>query len=171
MMQKMGEIKPKETRLRKEYKNDPQKLQSELLQLYKKEGVNPAAGLIGCLPLLFQMPVYIALFQVLNRAPQLRGERFFFIQDLSSPDRLILGKVNLLPLIAAVAMFFQQRFMQRPSENMSEEEKAQQSVMKFMPLMFGLFFYNLPSGFLLYFLTSTSLTIAQYVAFKRSMKT
>lgn len=159
MTQKMAALKPQESRIRKENQKNPQKMQKELMELYRKHGVNPAGGCIGCLPLLLTWPIYIALFQVLNRAPELRGASFFWIRDLALPDGLIrfpatlplLGNhLNVLPFLAAGATFLQQRAMQKPSLELTEEQKVQQEMLKFFPFMFILFFYNLPSGFMLY---------------------
>ena len=77
----------------------------------------------------------------------------------------------MLPLIASLVMYYQQKFMRRPQTNMTDEEKAQQKIFQFMPLMFGLFFYNLPAGFLLYFVTNMGLSLVQYSLVKRSHKT
>ena len=167
-MQKMAVLKPQEARIRKEHQSNPQKMQQELMQLYRKHGVNPASGCIGCLPFLFTWPIYIALFQVLTRAPELRGAGFLWIRDLSAPDAFIrfpvsiplMGpSVNLLPAIATVCAFFQQKMMQQPNTLMTEEQKMQQQVFKFMPLMFLFIFYQLPSGFMLYWVVNSLLMV------------
>ncbi|MBI3322185.1 MAG: membrane protein insertase YidC [Candidatus Omnitrophica bacterium] len=176
-MQKMAVLKPQEARIRKEHKNNPQQAQRELMELYRKHGVNPASGCIGCLPFLFTWPIYIGLFQVLNRAPELRGAGFLWIHDLSSPDKLIrfpteipfLGDgLNILPVLATVATYFQQKAMQPAAATMTDEQKAQQQVMKFLPVMLLIFFYGLPSGFMLYWVVNSALMAGQQLLVRRS---
>jgi len=175
-MKKMTAIKPQETRIRKELAKNPQKMQQELMALYKQHGVNPAAGCLGCLPFLFQWPIYIALFQVLNRAPQLRGANFLWINDLSAPDALIrfpvslpaLGdSLNILPIAATVGMFFQQKLMQPPQTGMTDEQKMQQKMFKFFPILLLVFFYRLPSGFMLYWVVYSIFMAGQQFLIKR----
>jgi len=179
-MRKMAAIKPQEARIRKEYKDKPDEMHRELMQLYRKHGVNPASGCIGCLPLLFTWPIYIALFQVLTRAPELRGAHFLWIRDLSGPDGLIplplqiplLGaRLNVLPIAATAATYFQQALMQpQDPAFMTEEQKAQQQMMKFFPLMFLVIFYQLPSGFMLYWVVNSTLTVGQQLLTDRLAK-
>ncbi|MDO8730536.1 MAG: YidC/Oxa1 family insertase periplasmic-domain containing protein [Candidatus Omnitrophota bacterium] len=178
-MKKMAAVKPQEARLRQEHKNNPDQMHRELMQLYKKHGVNPASGCIGCLPLLFTMPIYIALFQVLTRAPELRGAEFLWIKDLAAPDGMmplpfeipfIGNRLNILPIVATVATYFQQAGMQPPVGEMSEEQKAQQGMMKIFPLVFMVLFYGLPSGFMLYWVINSVLTVAQQFAADRIAK-
>ena len=180
MMEKMARFKPQEARLRAEHAKNPQKMQQELMQLYKREKINPLSGCMGCLPLLATMPVYIALFQLLNRAPQLRGASFLWIKDLSAPDALIpfpgtipiIGdSFNILPILAVIAMFFQQKLMQKPQEaTMTDEQKMQQKIFKFFPLMLLVFFYRLPAGFMLYWVVNSSLMAGQQIALARLKK-
>lgn len=178
-MKKMATLKPQEARIRQEHKSSPDQMHKELMQLYKKHGVNPASGCIGCLPLLFTMPIYIALFQVLTRAPELRGAGFLWIKDLSAPDGMIplpftaplIGNhLNLLPIVATVATYFQQAGMQPPPGDVTPEQKAQQDMMKIFPLVFMVLFYGLPSGFMLYWVINSVLTVAQQVAADRIVK-
>jgi YidC/Oxa1 family membrane protein insertase len=179
-MHKMALIKPQEARIRKEHSGNPTKTQQELMALYRKHGVNPASGCIGCLPFIFTMPIYIALFQVLNRAPELRGASFLFVKDLSSPDQLLplpfalplLGAhLNILPVVSTVFSFIQQKAMQPPQVGeLTEEQKIQQQMFKFMPVMFLFLFYNLPSGFMIYWVINSMLTSAQQLLVRRSVK-
>ena len=178
-MKRMAEVRPQEARIRKEHKNNPDQMHRELMQLYRKQGVNPASGCIGCLPFLFTWPIYIALFGVLTRAPELRGASFLWIRDLAAPDAIIplpfnfpfVGShLNILPVLATVGTYLQQSMMQPPVMEMSEEQQAQQQMMKFFPLIFLFVFYQLPSGFMLYWVVNTSLTVFQQLAADRFAK-
>ena len=164
-MKKMQVLQPEIQQLQERHKKDPKKLNEELMKAYKKHQVNPMAG---CLPLLFQMPVFIALYQVLSRSPELRGAKFLLIQDLSAPDAIIKlpsvlpvvgSAINVLPLAMAVMMFVQQRFSTQKA--VTEEQRIQQQVFTFMPLLFGVMFYSLPSALVLYWLLNTTLAVVQ----------
>lgn len=168
--EKMAVIKPKEERIRKEFRNNPRKMQEELLHLYRQHGINPAAGCLGCLPLLVTMPVYIALFQVLNRAPELRGSNFLWIDDLSAPDRffrfpftipMIGDHLNLLPILATAAMFLQQRLAPAYGTALTEEQKIQQKIFRFFPVFLLVILYNSPAGFMLYWTVNSVLMLGQ----------
>ncbi|GEM_PF-2601578 len=178
-MHKMAALKPQEARIRREHKNNPTKIQQELMELYRKNKVNPASGCIGCLPLLLTWPVYFALFQVLNRAPELQGASFFWIRDLSAPDALIrfptalplLGAgFNILPVLSTALYFLQQNAMPRPMGEMTEEQKVQQQMMKIMPLVLLFVFYNMPSGFMLYWVINSGLMAGQQTLLAKSFK-
>ncbi len=179
-MKQMAQLKPQEVRIRQEHKSNPDQMQKELMQLYRKHGVNPASGCMGCLPFLFTWPIYIALFQVLTRAPELRGASFLWIRDLSGPDGMIPlpfeiplvgNRLNVLPIAATIATYFQQALMQPPDPaGISPEQKAQQDMMKFFPIMFLFIFYRLPSGFMLYWVVNSVLTVAQQIAADRLAK-
>lgn len=153
-MQALQKLQPRIEELRKQYKNDPQNLNKEIIELYRKNKVNPFGG---CLPLFLQMPIFVALYQVLSRAIELKGEKFLWIKDLSLPDAFIifpkkilfLETLNLLPIIMIFAMYLQQRRMQPISATSSPQSNW------FMPLLLGLIFYSFPSGLVLYWLIST----------------
>ena len=165
-MKKMELLQPALKALQDRYKNDPKRINEEAMKLYKQHRVNPMAG---CLPLLLQMPIFISLYQVLSRSPELRGARFLLIKDLAAPDALVplpaalplLGSaLNVLPLAMAVMMFVQQR-MSSKGKALTEEQRVQQQVFGFMPVLFGVMFYALPSGLVLYWLLNTTLTVVQ----------
>lgn len=163
-MRRMQELQPKMKVLQEQYKNEPQKLNKEVMELYKKHKVNPLGG---CLPLLLQMPIFIALYQVLSEAVELRGAHFmWWIKDLSEPDRFLslpftipilnVDALNILPLLMLGSMIWQQKLT--PS---TAQSKDQQTMMMLMPIMFGFIFYKMPSGLVLYWLLNNVLTIAQ----------
>ena len=167
-MKQMQALQPKIEALRASHKDNPQKVNKEIMEMYKKYKINPLGG---CLPMLLQMPVFFALYQVLMKSIELRGAPFLWIKDLSQPDRLIASipmfpnELNILPLLMAVAMFFQQKLSTPPksaSSGASDQMAQQQRMMMFMmPVLFGVLFYKLPSGLVLYWLTNTILTIVE----------
>ncbi|MCK4859860.1 MAG: membrane protein insertase YidC [Candidatus Omnitrophica bacterium] len=166
-MKGMQKIQPHLTRLREEHKHNPQRLNEEIRNLFRKHNVNPLGG---CLPMILQIPIFIALYQGLARSLELRGASFiFWIKDLSCPDALqlpftlplIADKINVLPILMAVAMGWQQKMSvhQKEKREISETEKHQQKMALIMPLIFALIFYSMPSGLVLYWLTNTLITI------------
>ncbi len=167
-MQKMQELHPQMEKLKIENKNNPQKLNKEVMELYKKYKINP---LSGCLPMLLQMPIFIALYQALTKALELRGASFLWIKSLSSPDAVsipfslpIIGSsVNILPLVMVGAMVLQQKMSTKTMGGaVTEEQKQQQKMMLIiMPIMFGFIFYSMPSGLVLYWVVNTALTIVE----------
>lgn len=175
-MKKMQELHPQMEKLKVQCKDNPQKLNKEILELYKKYNVNPFSG---CLPLLLQMPIFIALYQALSRSIELRGAGFLWVRDLSMPDAVplpitlpIIGSsVNILPLLMVVGMVLQQRMSSKVMGSaVTDEQKQQQKMMMvIMPIMFGFIFYNMPSGLVLYWLVNTILTaFEQAVIFKKA---
>ena len=162
-MKEMQNLQPKIEELRKKYPNDPQKMNAAQMKLYKEHGVNPMGG---CLPLLLQMPILIALFTVFRTTIELRHAPFiFWITDLSAPDTIftlpfsipIYGKhVNVLPIIMALSTILQQKLSTSSSAN------PQQKMMTYlMPVMFFFMFNQFPSGLNLYYTLFNLLTVAQ----------
>ncbi len=155
---KMQEIQPKMTVLREKHKSNPQRLNKEMMELYKEYKINPLGG---CLPMVLQLPVFIGLYQVLWRSVQFKGAKFLWMQDLSLPDRFLkfpitlplLGDyLNLLPLIMIVVMFFQQKLSTKNMAGLDPNQVAQQKMMAiFFPIFLGWIFYNFASGLTLYF--------------------
>ena len=147
-MAKMREIQPRMKALQDRYKDDRQALSQAMMELYKREKVNPAAG---CLPILIQMPFFLAFYWVLLESVEMRQAPFaLWITDLSSRDPYFI-----LPLIMGAAMLFQQKLNPAPAD------PVQAKVMQIMPIMFTGFFAFFPSGLVLYWVTNTLLSIAQ----------
>jgi YidC/Oxa1 family membrane protein insertase len=176
-MKKMQVLQPEITKIRESNKNNPKKMNQEVLELYKENAVNPFSG---CLPFIFQMPVFIGLYQALWRYPMFKGADFLWIKDLSEPDRFILlnfnlpligNEINLLPLLMIVIMFFQQKFSSRNMVVTDPNQAMQQKMMLFfMPLMMGFIFYKFASGLTLYFTVFYILsTLAQWKMSKKKM--
>ncbi|MEK6727415.1 MAG: membrane protein insertase YidC [Candidatus Omnitrophota bacterium] len=170
-MKEMQALQPKIEELRKTYKDNPQRLNKEIMALYKEHKVNPFGG---CLPLLLQMPIFFALYQALMRSVALKGAAFLWIKDLSEPDRLFLlpnslpilgNEVNILPIVMAIGMFVQQKLS---SASASGAAADQQKMMLFiMPIMFGVIFYHMPSGLVLYWFINSALMLIFQVRLSR----
>jgi YidC/Oxa1 family membrane protein insertase len=147
-MAKMRNLQPRMKALQDRYKDDKQALSQAMMDLYKREKVNPAAG---CLPILIQMPFFLAFYWVLLESVEMRQAPFaLWITDLSTRDPYFI-----LPLIMGVAMFAQQKLNPAPTD------PVQAKVMQIMPIMFTVFFAFFPSGLVLYWVTNTLLSIAQ----------
>jgi YidC/Oxa1 family membrane protein insertase len=147
-MAKMREIQPRMKALQDRYKDDRPALSQAMMDLYKREKVNPAAG---CLPILIQMPFFLAFYWVLLESVEMRQAPFaLWITDLSSRDPYFI-----LPIIMGAAMLFQQKLNPTPGD------PVQAKVMQIMPVMFTVFFAFFPSGLVLYWVTNTLLSIAQ----------
>lgn len=148
-MAKMRKFAPKMTQLREQFGDDRQRLGQEMMKLYKKEKLNPMGG---CLPILIQMPVFIALYWVLMESVELRQSPFiFWIEDLSIKDPFFV-----LPLLMGGSMFLQMQMQQQPSM-----DPMQARMMKMMPLVFTFMFLWFPAGLTLYWFVNNVTTIVQ----------
>ena len=156
-MARMRKVAPEMTRIREQYKNDRQKQSQELMKLYQKEKINPLGG---CLPILVQMPVFIALYYVLLESVELRQAPFFgWIQDLS-----VMDPYFILPLLMGASMWLQMQL------NPTPPDPTQAQVMKWMPVIFTFFFLWFPAGLVLYWLTNNLLSIAQQWVITRKIE-
>jgi YidC/Oxa1 family membrane protein insertase len=148
-MAKMKIVSPKMKSLQEQYANDKQQLQVKMMELYKQEKINPLGG---CLPIVVQIPVFIALYWVLLSAVQLRHAPWIgWIHDLSAPDPWFI-----LPVVYAITAYLQVRLSPTPIS-----DPVQAKVMQFMPVAFSIMFLFFPSGLVLYWLVNNSLQIAQ----------
>jgi YidC/Oxa1 family membrane protein insertase len=147
-MAKMKVVTPKMTAIRERHKGDPQKMNQAMMELYKTEKINPLGG---CLPILVQMPVFIALYWVLNASVEMRGAPWLgWITDLTKPDPYFV-----LPVLYAISMYITTRLNPQPAD------PVQAKMMMFMPLAFSLMFLFFPSGLVLYWVVNNVLSIAQ----------
>ncbi len=171
-MKEMQAVQPLVEEIRKQYKDNPQKMNKEIMELYRKHKVNPFGG---CLPLILQMPIFFALYNALMRSVALRGANFLWIKDLSEPDRLftlpstipLLGnELNILPIIMAIGMFFQQRVSSAAASGASAEQ--QKIMLIVMPVMFGFIFYRMPAGLVLYWLINSILMLVFQLRMNKS---
>ncbi|MBO9491278.1 membrane protein insertase YidC [Endozoicomonas sp. G2_1] len=148
-MAKMRDLQPKVTALKDRYGDDRQKMSQAMMELYRKEKVNPAGG---CLPILIQMPIFLALYWVFLESVELRHASFgLWLQDLSSQDPYFI-----LPILMGVSMFIMQKM-----QPMTIQDPMQQKIMQYMPVMFTVFFFFFPSGLVLYWLVSNIISIVQ----------
>jgi YidC/Oxa1 family membrane protein insertase len=148
-MAKMRNLQPKMTQLKERFGDDKQKMSQAMMELYRKEKVNPAGG---CLPLIVQMPIFLALYWVFLESVELRHAPFMlWIQDLSAQDPFYI-----LPVLMGISMFIMQKM-----QPMTVQDPMQQKIMQYMPVMFTVFFFWFPSGLVLYWLVSNIISIVQ----------
>ena len=147
-MAKLRMLQPRMKKLQELYKGDRQKLGRKMMELYKQEKANPASG---CLPILIQIPVFIALYWVLLESVQLRQAPFvFWVHDLASKDPYFV-----LPILMGISMFIQQKL------SPTSADPTQAKIMMLMPVIFTVFFASFPSGLVLYWLTNNVISIFQ----------
>lgn len=155
-MQRMKDLQPEIDKINKEYKGDKVKINEMTANLYKEKNVNPFSG---CLPLLIQLPIFVALYYAFmsNEIPQSATFLWF---NLKKPDAIYtIGKfsINVLPIVSSILMVVQQKLMTpQSSEN---ENNVMQSTMLMMPIMMLFIFYKFPSGLNLYYVVNTAISI------------
>lgn len=160
-MKTMQKLQPKMKKLKDKYGDDKEKLNKEMMQLYRTYNVNPMSG---CMPMLIQIPVFFALYKVLLQSIELRHAPFMlWINDLSAPDRLMipgvdipyLGGIPVLTLLMGISMYLQQKL------SPSSLDPSQAKMMQFLPVIFTFMFISFPSGLVLYWFVNNILSIAQ----------
>ena len=200
-MMKMGKmmqtIQPEVEKVKKKYKDDQQKINAEMMKLYREKGVNPA-NMLGCLPMFLQTPIWIALYAMLYYAIELRHEPAFwglfqmisgghwgFLADLSRADNFLMisdtpvklnllfihphfQAINILPILMAVVFYFNQKLTTPPATN--DQQAQQQKMMKFVVFLFPIFLYSAPSGLTLYILASTTAGVIDSAIVRRHIK-
>ena len=170
---KMQSLTPKINELKAKYKDNPTKMNAEMASLYKTEGVNPLGG---CLPMMLQMPIFIALYGLLNKHFDLRGAVFIpgWITDLSGPETIFslpfsipfLGTdIHLLPILFALTMVISTKTMQSPGA--AGQQGSMKMMMYFMPLFLFFVLYSAPSGLLIYWIMTNFLTMIQQKAISK----
>jgi YidC/Oxa1 family membrane protein insertase len=158
-MAQMRELAPRLQSMKEKFGDDKQKMQQAMMEMYRTEKINPMSG---CLPILIQIPVFIALYWMILGTVELRNAPFFgWIQDLSVPDTLfgtlpwLNMPIGLLPILMGATMIIQ------TSLNPAPTDPIQAKVMKVMPIVFSIFFFFFPAGLVLYWLVNNILSIAQ----------
>lgn len=192
MQQNMGKLQPKVDEVKRKYAGDNRKMQEELMKVYREEGINPLGQMMSCLPMLLQMPIWIALYSSLNNNVAMRGRGFVgWIQDLTAPDCLIhfskpvtipimgtLECFSLLPILVGVFMFAQQKLMPKPKKPPStgakspqaDQAEQMQKIMPYMSLVMVFIFYGFPSGLNLYIMTSSIIGTAEQIYIRKHIK-
>ena len=157
-MAKMRNLQPKIAAMKEKYGEDKQKFGQAMMEMYKKEKVNPAGG---CFPLLLQMPIFLALFYVFLESVELRHAEFgLWLTDLSAMDPYFI-----LPVLFGVSMFVTQKL-----QPMTATDPMQQKMMMWMPVIFSVFFLWFPSGLVLYWLVSNVISIIQMLIIYKGME-
>ena len=169
---RMAKLQPHMAAMREKYKDNPQKMQTETLRLFKENQVNPVGG---CIPILITIPFFMAMFTMLQSVSELRFASFLWAHDLSAPDTVysfgavvlpVLGlthlNINIMPLLMGATMIFQMRLTPTPTT-----DPAQQTMFKVMPWIFMMFCYNFASGLALYSTINGLFTIAQQMVINR----
>jgi YidC/Oxa1 family membrane protein insertase len=147
-MAKMKTVTPKMQSIRERFKSDPAKMNQAMMELYRTEKINPLGG---CLPIVVQIPVFIALYWVLLASVEMRNAPWLgWIHDLAAPDPWYI-----LPVLMAVSMFIQTKL------NPTPPDPIQAKVMMFMPIVFSVMFFFFPAGLVLYWVVNNVLSIAQ----------
>jgi YidC/Oxa1 family membrane protein insertase len=154
-MKRMSKLQPEMAKLKEKYGDDPNRMNQEMMKLYKTYGVNPIGG---CLPMLIQLPIFFGFYRMLQYAVELRHQEFLWVNDLSQPDtRWVIGgiPINILPIIMAITSFIQMAMTPKTGD------KTQQRIMMFMPFMFFFFCYSFASALALYWTTTNIFSIVQ----------
>ena len=174
--QGMARLKPQMDEIKERYKNDAPVQHRKMQELFKSEGVNPAAMFGGCLFIFLQLPIWLALIQTFTIAIELRQTSFLWVNDLTRPDMLFhmpfslpfLGDwFNLLPILYVIISIVNQKMMPRSDD---PQVQMQQKMMTFMLVAFGFIFYTFASGLMVYFITSAIVGIAEQKMIRRDLR-
>jgi YidC/Oxa1 family membrane protein insertase len=162
-MRQTALLAPKMQELREKYKDDPTRMNQEVMKLYKEYGINPVGG---CLPMMIQIPIFFGLYQMLAQAVELRNARFFWVRDLSQPDTVahlpLLGwPINIIPLCMAATQIWLMQMTPKTGD------ATQRRVMMFTPLIFLFFCYNFAAALALYYTAQNLFSILQFYLNKK----
>jgi YidC/Oxa1 family membrane protein insertase len=162
-MRQMAALSPKMQELKDKYKDDPTRMNQELMKLYKQYGINPVGG---CLPMMIQIPIFFGLFKMLGQAVELRNAKFLWVRDLSQPDTIahlpLLGwPVNIIPLCMAATQIWLMAMTPKTGD------PTQRRVMMFTPLIFLFICYNFAAALALYYTAQNLFSILQFYQNKR----
>jgi len=162
-MRQMAALSPKMQELRDKYKDDPTRMNQELMKLYKQYGINPVGG---CLPMMIQIPIFFGLFKMLGQAVELRNAKFLWVKDLSQPDTVghlpLLGwPINIIPLCMAATQIWLMAMTPKTGD------PTQRRIMMFMPLIFLFICYNFAAALALYYTAQNLFSILQFYQNKR----
>jgi YidC/Oxa1 family membrane protein insertase len=162
-MRRMAALSPKVQELRDKYKDDPTRMNQEMMKLYKQYGINPVGG---CLPMMIQIPIFFGLFKMLGQAVELRNAKFLWVKDLSQPDTIahlpFLGwPINIIPLCMAATQIWLMAMTPKTGD------PTQRRVMMFTPLIFLFICYNFAAALALYYTAQNLFSILQFYQNKR----
>ncbi len=162
-MRQMAALSPKMQELKDKYKDDPTRMNQELMKLYKQYGINPVGG---CLPMMIQIPIFFGLFKMLGQAVELRNAKFLWVKDLSQPDTIahlpLLGwPINIIPLCMAATQVWLMAMTPKTGD------PTQRRIMMFMPLIFLFICYNFAAALALYYTAQNLFSILQFYQNKR----
>lgn len=155
-MKRMSKLKPEMDKIREKYPDDPNRMNQEMMKLYRTYGINPLGG---CLPMFAQLPIFFGFYSMLLHAVELRGQSFLWVKDLAEPDTIatLAGiPINLLPILMAATSFLQMAMMPNTGG-----DKTQMMIIKLMPFFFLFICYNFASALALYWTASNVFSIAQ----------
>jgi YidC/Oxa1 family membrane protein insertase len=194
MQAKQATVQPKVAAVKAKFPNDKQKQQLETMRIYREAGINPASQAAGCLPMVIQLPIWVALYSALNYDINLWHEPFaFWIRDLSAPDAMFswatpinipllsfligpLTKFNLLPIFLAIGMYLQQKYTPKApiapgtAPEVVAQQQQMQKMMGFMMIFMGTLFYNMPSGLNLYIMASSFFGVLEQKRIRKHME-
>jgi YidC/Oxa1 family membrane protein insertase len=169
-MFRMSQLSPKLEALKLKYANDPQRMSQEQWKLFREEKISP---LSGCLPVLLQLPIFLAMYSVLDQSVDLRHQPFLWFNDLSQPDKLVdfgrkvfweLESINLLPILMTIVWFVQAKMAPKSKD---PQMQMNQKMMQWMPVLFGVMCYNLAAGLSWYFLFNALFSMAEQRLIKK----
>ena len=166
-MKRMSLLAPLMKDIREKHKDEPQKMNVEVMKLYREYGVNPLGG---CLPLLFQFPIFLGYFAMMKCAVEMRGHSFLWVPDLSLPDTVahIAGfPINLLPIVMTITMYIQMKVSPQPSLADNPQMQMQMKIFKIMPFLFMFFCYSYASALALYWTVQNIISIGQTMLLQR----
>ncbi len=171
MQKKMEAIKPKLDAIKEKFKDDKKRQNEETMKIYSSHGINPLSSLGGCLPMLAQVPVFIALYYGLLYSIELRHSPFLWINDLSAPESLFnipatSVPFRILPLAMGVSWWFSTKLT--PMTATGDTAAMQAKIMQFMPVVFTFVMWDFPSGLVMYWTSSNILSVAQQIYINRS---
>jgi YidC/Oxa1 family membrane protein insertase len=177
-MLKMQQLQPKLKMLQETYKNDKQKLAQKQMELWKENGVNPLGG---CLPIFIQIPIFTSLYMAFSHSADMRGSGFLWIKDLTLPDAVMgwtlpfslpmIGHVltlNPLPIIY-IGVTIWMSLSQKVPPGADPQQEQQMKMMRWLPVVFGLIFYAMPSGLVLYFTANAALSTLEIKLVRRKL--
>jgi YidC/Oxa1 family membrane protein insertase len=169
-MKRMSKLAPMMKEIREKHKEDPQRMNMEVMKLYRDYQVNPLGG---CLPLLFQFPIFLGYYNMMKSAVEMRGHSFLWAHDLSMPDTVatipVFGgiAINPLPILMTITMFIQMKVSPQPAMADNPQMQMQMKIFKVMPFLFMFFCYNFASALALYWTVQNIISIGQTWLMKR----